>query len=118
MFVVMPRPHHWRSGDGTGNREFVVAAECYKRHLELTTDAGFGANRSRPEHAGRASRQTEGSLQAVARDRGMITSARIEEDLKPAGLDWITALRAPAIRKLGEDGGPRQMSLFDDRDMG
>jgi hypothetical protein len=48
----------------------------------------------------------------------MITSARIEEDLKPAGLDWITALRAPAIRKLGEDGGPRQMSLFDDRDMG
>jgi len=50
-------------------------------------------------------------------DRGMITSARIEEDLKPAGLDWITALRAPAIRKLAEDGGPLQLSLFDDRDM-
>jgi hypothetical protein len=50
-------------------------------------------------------------------DRGMITSARIEQDLKPAGLDWITALRAPAIRKLAEDGGPLQLSLFDDRDM-
>ncbi len=50
-------------------------------------------------------------------DRGMITSARIEADLKPAGLDWITALRAPAIRKLAEDGGPLQLSLFDDRDM-
>jgi hypothetical protein len=50
-------------------------------------------------------------------DRGMITSARIEEDLKPAGLDWITALRAPAIRKLAADGGPLQLSLFDDRDM-
>src|SRR6202790_4089411 len=50
-------------------------------------------------------------------DRGMITSARIEEDLKPAGLDWITALRAPAIRKLAEEGGPLQLSLFDDRDM-
>jgi hypothetical protein len=30
-------------------------------------------------------------------DRGMITEARITEDIKPAGLGWITALRAPAI---------------------
>jgi len=52
----------------------------------------------------------------VVGDRGMITSARIREDLKPAGLDWITALRAPAIRKLAEDG-PLQLSLFDDRDL-
>ena len=49
-------------------------------------------------------------------DRGMITEARIAEDIKPAGLDWITALRAPAIRGLIE-GGAFQMSLFDDRDM-
>ena len=49
-------------------------------------------------------------------DRGMITEARITEDIKPAGLDWITALRAPAIRGLLE-GGAFQMSLFDDRDM-
>ena len=33
-------------------------------------------------------------------DRGMITQARISEDIKPAGLDWITALRAPAIKAL------------------
>src|SRR5574338_39915 len=50
-------------------------------------------------------------------DRGMITSARIEEDLKPAGLDWITALRAPAIQALAADGGPLQLSLFDEKDM-
>jgi hypothetical protein len=49
-------------------------------------------------------------------DRGMITSARIEADLKPAGLDWITALRAPAIQALAESG-PLQPSLFDERDM-
>ena len=49
-------------------------------------------------------------------DRGMITQARIPEDIKPAGLDWITALRAPAIRGLLE-GGAFQMSLFDDRAM-
>jgi hypothetical protein len=50
-------------------------------------------------------------------DRGMITSARIEQDLKPAGLDWITALRAPAIQALAAEGGPLQLSLFDERDM-
>ena len=50
-------------------------------------------------------------------DRGMITSARIEAELKPAGLDWITALRAPAIQALAADDGPLQLSLFDDRDL-
>jgi hypothetical protein len=49
-------------------------------------------------------------------DRGMLTSARIEQTLRPAGLDWITALRAPAIRQLA-DGGLLQFSLFDTRDM-
>ncbi len=50
-------------------------------------------------------------------DRGMITSARIEQDLKPAGLDWITALRAPAIQALAAENGPLQPSLFDQRDL-
>ena len=49
-------------------------------------------------------------------DRGMITQARIDEELRPAGLDWITALRAPDIQALAA-GGSLQMSLFDDRDM-
>jgi hypothetical protein len=50
-------------------------------------------------------------------DRGMITEARLREDLEPAGLDWITALRAPAIQALAADDGPLQLSLFDDRDL-
>jgi transposase len=49
-------------------------------------------------------------------DRGMITQARLTEDVKPAGLDWITALRAPAIKDLVK-GGHLQLSLFDQRDM-
>ena len=50
-------------------------------------------------------------------DRGLITDARIREDLSPAeGLDWITALRAPAIAALVE-GGSLQLSLFDERDL-
>jgi len=49
-------------------------------------------------------------------DRGMITQARIDEDVKSAGLDWITALRAPAIKEL-LNSGALQLTLFDTRDM-
>jgi Transposase DDE domain len=49
-------------------------------------------------------------------DRGMITAARIRDDLTPAGLDWITTLRAPQIQALAESG-PLQLSLFDQRDL-
>ena len=57
-------------------------------------------------------------------DRGMITSARIDalnqqEDgtPQPDAYGWITALRAPAIRKLMADDGPLQLSLFDEQDL-
>jgi hypothetical protein len=57
-------------------------------------------------------------------DRGMITSARIQalnqlEDgtRRPDPYGWITALRAPAIKKLMADDGPLQLSLFDQQDL-
>src|SRR5690349_3782980 len=57
-------------------------------------------------------------------DRGMITSARIAalnrlEDgtPRPDPYEWITALRAPAIRKLMAEDGPLQLSLFDEQDL-
>jgi transposase len=49
-------------------------------------------------------------------DRGMITQTRITEEITAAGLDWITALRAPAIKALLANGA-LQLSLFDQRDM-
>ena len=49
-------------------------------------------------------------------DRGMITEARITEDIAAAGLDWITALRGPAIKALLASGA-LQLLLFDQRDM-
>ena len=52
----------------------------------------------------------------VVGDRGMLTSARIREDLSPAELDWISALRAPQIKKLIEDD-VIQPSLFDVHDL-
>ena len=57
-------------------------------------------------------------------DRGMITSARIQalnqrEDgtARPDAYGWITALRAPAIKKLMAEDGPLQLSLFDEQDL-
>ncbi|MGH4012062.1 MAG: IS1634 family transposase [Pseudonocardiaceae bacterium] len=46
-------------------------------------------------------------------DRGMITTTRITELRQCQGLDWITALKAPAIAALASDDGPLQPSLFD-----
>ena len=57
-------------------------------------------------------------------DRGMITSARIQAmnqhddgTQRPDPYQWITALRAPAIKKLMADDGPLQLSLFDQQDL-
>lgn len=51
-------------------------------------------------------------------DRGLLTSARINEELRPVeGLDWISALRTEQIRTLASDGGPLQLSLFDTADL-
>ncbi|MGH3570161.1 MAG: IS1634 family transposase, partial [Pseudonocardia sp.] len=46
-------------------------------------------------------------------DRGMITNARIDALRELGGMDWVTALRAPAVAALAADDGPLQMSLFD-----
>lgn len=50
-------------------------------------------------------------------DRGMLTSARIEQVLKPQGMDWVSSLRAPQIAQLAAERGPLQPSLFDERNL-
>ena len=49
-------------------------------------------------------------------DRGMLTAARLRDDIRPADLDWITALRAPQVKNLVRDGA-LQLSLFDEQDL-
>jgi hypothetical protein len=49
-------------------------------------------------------------------DRGMLTSARIRDEIRPAQLDWLSALRAPQIKALVEHGA-LQLSLFDTQDL-
>ena len=53
---------------------------------------------------------------ALVGDRGMLTSARIRDELRPAHMDWISALRADQIRVL-VNGGALQLSLFDEQNL-
>ena len=85
-----------------------VAAEVFRGN---TADPGSVAAQAE-KLAGRFSL----SRVVLVGDRGLLTKARIREDLAPAGLRWITALRAPAIRKL-VSSGDLQLSLFDEQDL-
>ena len=80
----------------------------------------FGGNVADPMTVGAQIEKLKGRFGlkrvVLVGDRGMLTEARIREELKPAGLDWIGALRSPAIRALVESGAV-QMSLFDERDL-
>jgi Transposase DDE domain len=49
-------------------------------------------------------------------DRGMLTNARIRDEVRPAQLDWLSALRAPQIKALVQEGA-LQLSLFDTQDL-
>ena len=81
----------------------------------------FSGNTADPSTVGPAVDRLQGrfGLETVTMvgDRGMITDARINEELRPRGVEWITALRAPTIRSLMKDDGPLQLSLFDEQDL-
>ena len=83
----------------------AVQAMIRKLGLERTLQGGTGVDKLK--------RRFKLSHVALVGDRGMITSARITEELAPAGLDWISCLRAPQIAALAADTGPLQFSLFD-----
>lgn len=81
----------------------------------------FAGNTSDPKTLSAQVKQIRGDFDlssvTIVGDRGMITTARIREDLKgQEGVDWITALRAPQIQKLRE-AGTIQLELFDERDL-
>ena len=116
-----PLAHHGHSRDHRGDRlQIVYGLLCTRAGLPIAVEV-FDGNTADPSTL---SAQVEklkdrfgiGRVVLVG-DRGMITSARIRDDLKPAGLDWITCLRAPAIQALAAENGPLQLSLFDDRDL-
>src|SRR6266436_5817230 len=80
--------------------------------------AGNPADPKTVAHQVKKLRERFGLKQVVlVGDRGMLTSARIREDLPQShGIEWISALRANQIQKLAQDG-VLQMSLFDKTDL-
>src|SRR5579863_8599306 len=116
-----PLAQYGHSRDHRGDRpQIVYGLLCTREGLPLAVEV-FDGNTADPSTLS-AQVEKEKDRFGISRmvlvgDRGMITSARIRDDLKPAGLDWITCLRAPAIQALAAENGPLQLSLFDDRDL-
>ncbi len=116
-----PLARHGHSRDGRADKlQIVFGLICSTDGCPIAVDV-FAGNTGDPStlHAqiDKLKRRFGLSRIAIVGDRGMITKARIETDVRPAGLDFITALRAPAIKALAEDAGPLQLSLFDERDL-
>jgi transposase len=116
-----PLAHNGHSRDHRGDRpQIVYGLLCTRDGLPVAVE-GFDGNTADPATltAQVSKLKSRFGLWRVVLvgDRGMITSARIEQDLKPAGLDWISCLRAPAIQQLAAENGPLQFSLFDERDL-
>jgi len=113
--------------DGTGwQPQIVIGLLCTAEGCPVAVEV-FPGNTSDPKTLQAAvtkARERFGLTRVVfVGDRGLITDARITADVRPGdeaapdGLAWITALRAPAIRALVEDGD-LQLSLFDHQDLG
>ena len=103
---------------GAKQIEFGLLCEAGGRPVAIEAFAG---NTSDPDtvisQVNRLRKRFGLSQVVMVGDRGMLTAARIEEDLKPAQYDWITTIKSTAIRQL-VDNGELQPSLFDERDLG
>lgn len=109
------------SRDGKKNRLQIVFGLITDAEGRPVSVEVFSGNTADPATlANRVDTLREGfglSQVILVGDRGMITSARIREDLAPHDLQWITSLRGPAICKLVEEEEALQLSLFDERDL-
>jgi DDE family transposase len=116
-----PLAQYGHSRDHRGDRlQIVYGLLCTREGLPVAVEV-FDGNTADPTtlgaQVGKLKDRFGISRLVLVGDRGMITSARIRDDLKPAGVDWITCLRAPAIQALAAEKGPLQLSLFDERDL-
>ena len=107
-------------GGPKGKRQIVFGLLCSREGCPVGVEV-FAGDTGDPKTLGRQIekvREQCGVKRVIwVGDRGMITQARIREELnKVEGVHWITALRSPAIRTLMEQGAV-QMSLFDHRDL-
>jgi hypothetical protein len=115
-----PLARHGYSRDSRGDRpQLVIGLMCAADGCPVAVEV-FEGNTADPATVAAQVAKLKQRFRlrhvVLVGDRGMLTTARIEQTLRPAGLDWITALRGPAIQQLAE-AGALQFSLFDTRDM-
>src|SRR6266545_3385602 len=104
------------------DRQDAIQAQLARRHLR---EGGIAADPTAFTQAVEVVRGSFDLYQLIlVGDRGMITTARIEalkqrndDPDTPDGFAWVTALRAPSVKKLAADDGPLQLSLFDQQDL-
>ena len=116
MCSLARRGHSRGGGKGKLQIEFVLLCDAEGRPVAVEA---FPGNAADPATVGAQSEKLRArfglSKVMLACDQGMLAEARIREEVKLAGLDWIGALRGPAIRKPVESGAV-QLSLLDDED--
>ena len=102
-----------------GRRQIVYGLLCTTAGVPVAIEV-FDGNTADPKTLADQIRKltTRFGLSRIALvgDRGMLTSARITEGLRPAGLDWLSALRADQIKALVERDA-LQLSLFDQQNL-
>lgn len=115
---ALARFGHSRDG-GKGRLQAGFGLMCDREGRPVAVEV-FEGNASDPSTVATAARRLRDRFGldrvVLVGDRGMLTDARPREDVRPAGLDWITALRASAIRAPAGNGA-LQPSPFDDMDM-
>ena len=93
---------HNRDGK-KGKKQIVFGLLCAGDGCPLAVEV-FAGNTGDPSTVAAQVKKIQGRFGiesiALVGDRGMLTTARLSEDLSPAGLAWISALRTDAIRKL------------------
>jgi hypothetical protein len=114
-----PLAKHGYSRDHRSDRlqiEFGLLTDRDGRPLAVEVFEGNTADPSALSSQVNTLRERHGFRELIiVGDRGMITQARIDNDLAPNQLFWISALRNDAIKRLAE--GPLQPSLFDERNL-
>ena len=92
-----------------GKQQIVFGLLCAADSCPLAVEV-FPGNTADPATVGRQVKRIRKRFGiariALVGDRGMLTTARIREDLQPAGLDWISALTSKHLRKLVAAPGP------------
>jgi hypothetical protein len=116
-----PLAHYGHSRDHRGDRpQIVYGLLCTREGLPIAVEV-FEGNTADPttlkSQIDKVKSRFGIERVVLVGDRGMITAARIRDDLMGSGLDWIGCLRAPQIQALAQESGPLQLSLFDERDL-